>query len=184
MSIDWSKVRKEQLQAAFRRSASGEHLSEIEQQLVKRRADIEAFIRDRCRYVMVQPVILRAMWEVLMRLPEEVWQVLVNERDLYVFFPESQVSSSHEILVQVPTDRRSKSSQHPMSFVVLAQSLNESSHQNAVGTIAHQFALVCLEDSGTASKGHKQAEKRADALASKWGFKDEIEVSAGRSPDE
>jgi len=180
VSIDWSKVRKEQLQEAFRRSYSGEHFSETEQQLAKRRADIEAFVRDRCRYVTVQPVIHRAMWEVLMRLPEEVWEVLVNDRDLYVFLPERQVSSIHEILVNVPTNRRSKYSQHLMSFVVLAQSLNESSHQNAVGTIAHQFALVFLEDSVTASKGHKQAERRAAALASQWGFQEEIAIPAGR----
>jgi hypothetical protein len=180
MSIDWSKVRKEQLQAAFRRSLSGEQLSETEHKLVKRRSDIEAFIRDRCRYVTVQAVMHRAMWEVLMRLPEQVWDVLVNDQDLYVFFPERQVSTIHKILINVPTDRRSKSSRHSMTFVVLAQSLNESSHQNAVGTIAHQFALVFLEDSVTASKGHKQAERRAAALASQWGFQEEIAIPAGR----
>jgi hypothetical protein len=130
---------------------------------------------------MVQPVILRALWEVLMRLPEQVWEVLVNDKDLYVFFPERQASSIHKILVNVPTNWRSKSSQHPMSFVVLAGYMNESSHRNAVGTIAHQFVQVFLEDSVAASKGRKQAERRADALASQWGFKDEIEVSAGRS---
>ncbi len=101
-----------------------------------------------------------------MRLPEEMWEALVNDRDLSVFYPEIQVSTIHEILLHVPTDRRSKSSQHPMSFIVLALSLNESSHKNAVGTIARQFALVFLEDSVTASNGRKQGERRAATLAS------------------
>ncbi len=188
MAINWSKVRKEDLIEASRRFQLGEHFSKRDEQLAMRQLDIEAFLGDRCYYATYQPIILKAMQEVLMRLPEEVWDFLVNKRDVRVFFPESVMSTFYSHLVLVRTDPKSEYGEHEMShemsFVVLSCYLNESSHKNAVGTIAHEFAHVYLEHSARRSKDEKTGERRADALACKWGFKEEIDESKRGGPSQ
>ena len=93
MNIEWSTVRKQDLEEAQLRHASGEELSDRDERLLERRAAIDDFIGSHCFYLTVQPMIMDALQEVIMRLPDDVLEMLMGERDVHVIFPEETVNT-------------------------------------------------------------------------------------------
>ena len=177
MNIEWSTIRKQELDEAQMRHASGAELSERDERLVGRRADIDDFIGSHCFYVTVQPIIRDALEEVLLRLPDDVLEMLMGERDVHIIFPEEFANTVYALNIAVPNDGVSKVSIKLKWFVVLAQYLTKGSHQRVVGTIAHELAHVVLEQTLLSSAHSHTEEARADELATQWGFGEEIEES-------
>ena len=139
--------------------------------------EIDEFIVNRCWRVTDQSLILKAIQEILVRLPEDVLDVLAYERDINVILPECFVNTiyKHNVPIISNTSTNPEIKMKETWFVVLSNSLHDMSYKAIVGTIVHEFAHVYLKHFGHASHLHNEIETAADEIASTWGFRDEIE---------
>ena len=140
-----------------------------------RKGDVELFMSGNCFYATYQPTLLQAIQEVLERLPEEAFETLVTERDIHIFFPESNANTVYLMNDVMPPNAELRTK--PRWFVQLADYLNSSSHMKVVGTIAREFAHVYLKQAGLPSNIKDLEEEKADDLAITWGFEQEIAAS-------
>jgi hypothetical protein len=140
---------------------------------LKHRAD--DLLGNRCYYVEVQPKLQGALREVIMRLPEEALDTLVDDRNVFIIFPEQHANSVHLLRWAHPPSK--KWSADEQWLVVLAGYLRDLPYSAVVGTIAHELAHVYLRQQGLPSGEQEAGELQADDLAKQWGFYEEVEAS-------
>lgn len=141
--------------------------------------EIDDFIVTRCWRISDQSLILKAIREILIRLPEDVLDVLSYDRDISVILPERYTNTVYQHNVPIVSNPSTKPEINMKEtwFVVLSDSLHDLSYKAIVGGIVHEFAHVYLKHFLHGSRLHNEIETAADEIASTWGFKDEIEES-------
>jgi hypothetical protein len=132
---------------------------------------VESWLGNRCYELEHQPALERAVSNVVARLPEEVLDVLENERDTFIVFPQRHSNSIQRVDTTCPPS--AQFTKHETWMVVLASYLLDASYARVVGTVVHELAHVYLQQ----TSGDDQVEEEADRLASAWGFAEEIEAS-------
>ncbi len=149
---------------------------------MNRKYEIEDFLANQCWRVTGASLISKAMREVLTRLPENVLDTLIYDRNLCVIFPERYANTIYRNDVPIAYNRSDnkelpKFTMREMWYVVLADYLYDIDYKAIVGTIVHEFAHVYLEHFGFNSEVSAEYEAATDKLASEWGFLDEIKKS-------
>ncbi len=149
-----------EVEQAFNDYHANRTLSERQERAMSRGHDVERFMGDNYWNLTADAALRKAITEVLVRLPEQAFELLVGERGLVV------IQGARKANTVYPLPPRPTESW----FVVFQSDTAAYTHEQLVGLVAHELAHVANCD----GIGDVQAEVKADALAVSWGFASEI----------
>jgi hypothetical protein len=118
-----------------------------------------------------RPRTLRACWEVLCRLPQEITQNIIYGDPIVLVAPE-RACWGWALPMSLPF-RRAK-----FGWIYLAPELEDQSDRVIVAVVAHELAHIIIGDiTGD------ESEKKADELIREWGFSPELDALREINPN-